>query len=103
MGWMEWIDLVQERDWGGGGSFCEHDNEPFGSIKMLGSSWSTAHLAFFQEELSSVELVVIYSPQISCIIMFDWIIEVSWIMNYEVSFHILSSLLFVVNTLFGTV
>jgi hypothetical protein len=30
LGGMDWIDLAQDRE-----CFCEHDNEPSGSIKSL--------------------------------------------------------------------
>jgi hypothetical protein len=39
--------------------FCEHGDEPSGSLKLLGISWMAAQLAASQEGLSSVSKQVI--------------------------------------------
>jgi hypothetical protein len=42
---MDWIELAED---------CEHGDEPFGFLKLLGISWMAAQLAASQEWLSSV-------------------------------------------------
>jgi hypothetical protein len=52
MGWYE-LDR-SDSEWGQVEGSCEHDDEPSGSLKILGISWVTAQFAAFQEGLSSV-------------------------------------------------
>jgi hypothetical protein len=54
MGCMDWVYLVQVRDWWGGRS-CERGNDILEFHKMLGSSWVAAQLAASLEARSFME------------------------------------------------
>jgi hypothetical protein len=48
-----WLRLDISGDW------CEHRNEPFGSIKRLGNFSIASQLSVCQEELSFIKLVTL--------------------------------------------